>query len=433
VSDTEDNSLDSSSEQSSVPSASDSPASARPRKVGGKKFRGKPDAGTSRFKGAKSGEKPKFERKGKPSRHSGGRSGERPSERPGEKAGYKKGGKKSFRSSDKSGAKPKLRAGSSPFKGKRSDAGRNAGRDDRRGGRRDDRCDDRRRNDDRKDRRDRPQVERPPTEEIKPDLIYGRHSVEAAILSERSLNRLWVNEKLRYDARFRPLITAAKTNGAVIDEVDGLRLSQMTQGANHQGIVAQVAAYSYTALEDLVAQAKEKARRPVIVAADGITDPHNLGAIIRSAESIGAQGMVIPQRRAVGITSTVAKVAAGALENLPIARVVNLGRSLEYLKKTGFWIYGLAAEAAQPIHTTDFSAPVVLVIGAEGSGLSLSVQNLCDQLVAIELQGKTPSLNASVAAGMALYEIYRQTWTDKKEALTIQPKSAGPQSEAATE
>ena len=255
---------------------------------------------------------------------------------------------------------------------------------------------------------------------MRPDLIYGRHSVESALESERTLNRLWVNSKLRYDSRFRPLIVAAKANGTVIDEVDNTRLSQMTQGANHQGIVAQVAAYEYVELEELVEKAKASARRPVIVAADGITDPHNLGAIIRSAEAIGAQGIAIPQRRAVGITSTVAKVAAGALENIPIARVVNLGRSLEYFKEAGFWIYGLAAEAAQPIHKTDFSAPVVLVVGAEGAGLSLSVQNLCDVLVAIELKGKTPSLNASVATGMALYEIYRQTWIDKLPALSIQ-------------
>ncbi len=261
-------------------------------------------------------------------------------------------------------------------------------------------------------------------EEQKPDLIYGRHSVEAAIEANRPLNRVWVNEKLRYDSRFRPMVLAAKDNGAVIDEVDGLRLSQMTQGANHQGIVAQVAAYGYLELEILVEQAKAAVRRPVIVAADGITDPHNLGAIVRSAEAIGAQGIVIPQRRAVGITSTVAKVSAGALENIPIARVVNLGRSLEYLKSEGFWIYGLAAEAAQPIHTADFSAPVVLVVGAEGSGLSLSVQNLCDVLVSIELRGKTPSLNASVATGMALYEIYRQTWLNKLPALNLPDSDA---------
>ncbi len=262
-------------------------------------------------------------------------------------------------------------------------------------------------------------------EEPNPDLIYGRHAVEAAIEGNRSLNRLWVNEKLRYDSRFRPLVIAAKANGAVIDEVDGLRLTQMTQGANHQGIVAQVAAYGYLDLESLVAQAKKTARRPVIIAADGITDPHNLGAIVRSAEAIGAQGIVIPQRRAVGITSTVAKVAAGALENIPIARVINLGRSLEFLKKEGFWIYGLAAEAAQPIHTADFSAPVVLVVGAEGSGLSLSVQSLCDVLVSIELKGKTPSLNASVATGMALYEIYRQTWINKLPALKMDVVATG--------
>lgn len=260
---------------------------------------------------------------------------------------------------------------------------------------------------------------------MKPDLIYGRHSVESALESQRTLNRLWVNSKLRYDSRFRPLIVAAKANGTVIDEVENTRLSQMTQGANHQGIVAQVSPYEYVALESLVEQAKAAARRPVIIAADGITDPHNLGAIVRSAEAIGAQGIVIPQRRAVGITSTVSKVAAGALENIPIARVVNLGRSLEYMKAAGFWIYGLAAEAAKPIHTADFSAPVVLVVGAEGSGLSLSVQNLCDVLVSIELKGKTPSLNASVAAGMALYEIYRQTWINKLPALTIESEPAG--------
>ena len=265
-------------------------------------------------------------------------------------------------------------------------------------------------------------------EDASPDLIYGRHAVESAIESGRSLNRLWVTSKLHYDSRFRPLIAIAKANGTVIDEVETLRLSQMTQGASHQGIVAQVAAYEYVELEALVEQAKSKSRRPVIIAADGITDPHNLGAIIRSAEAIGAQGIVIPQRRAVGITSTVAKVSAGALENIPIARVVNLGRSLEYLKDNSFWIYGLAADAAQPIHTTDFSAPVVLVVGAEGSGLSLSVQNLCDQLVSIELAGKTPSLNASVATGMALYEIYRQTWINKLPTLTREKSPEGAES-----
>jgi 23S rRNA (guanosine2251-2'-O)-methyltransferase len=146
----------------------------------------------------------------------------------------------------------------------------------------------------------------------------------------------------------------------------------------------------------------------VIVVADGLTDPHNLGAIIRTAEAIGAQGLVIPQRRASGITSTVMKVAAGALENFSVARVINLGRALEELKEAGYWIYGTAATGSEPLHTVKFTGRIVLVVGSEGEGLGMMTQRSCDVLVSIPLLGKTPSLNASVAAGMALYEIYRQ-------------------------
>ena len=215
------------------------------------------------------------------------------------------------------------------------------------------------------------------------------------------------------------MILDAKANGAVIDEVNTQRLNQLTQGANHQGIVAQIASHAYIELADLVTKAKASCRQPVIIAADSITDPHNLGAIIRTAEALGAQGVVIPQRRAVGITPTVAKVAAGALETLPVARVVNLGRALEQLKENGFWVYGTAAVAGQTVHTTQFDRPIVLAIGAEGTGLSLSIQNLCDVLVSIPLAGKTPSLNASVAAGMVLYEIYRQRWLEKLPTINL--------------
>ncbi|MEO1400476.1 MAG: 23S rRNA (guanosine(2251)-2'-O)-methyltransferase RlmB [Cyanobacteria bacterium J06635_1] len=251
------------------------------------------------------------------------------------------------------------------------------------------------------------------------DLIYGRHAVEAAIANQRPLNRLWVNARLMFDPRFRPLILAAKANGAVVDEVDTQRLNQLTQGANHQGIAAQVAAHDYVELGDLIQQAKAAARRPVLIAADSITDPHNLGAIIRTAEALGAQGVIIPQRRAVGVTATVAKVAAGALETLPVARVVNLGRALETLKSNGFWIYGMSSGADTPVYKTDFSEPVVLVVGAEGGGLSLSIQNQCDVLISIPLTGKTPSLNASVATGMMLYEIYRQESINRLPPLNI--------------
>jgi 23S rRNA (guanosine2251-2'-O)-methyltransferase len=241
------------------------------------------------------------------------------------------------------------------------------------------------------------------------DLIYGRHSVLSALEGRRRLNRIWITPRLRYDSRFHSLILQAKEKGTIIDEVDSKRLDQITEQANHQGVAAQISPYEYVDLQDLIARAKT-VTEPVIVAADGITDPHNLGAIIRTAEAIGAQGLTIPQRRATGITSTVMKVAAGALENFPVARVVNLHRALEDLKAAGFWIYGTAANIGKPIHTVDFSGAVVLVVGSEGEGLSLLTQRYCDVLVSIPLQGKTPSLNASVAAGMALYEIYRQRW-----------------------
>ncbi|PSN18152.1 23S rRNA (guanosine(2251)-2'-O)-methyltransferase RlmB [filamentous cyanobacterium CCP5] len=261
-----------------------------------------------------------------------------------------------------------------------------------------------------------------PTEEAAADLIYGRHAVEAAVTGNRPLNRIWINSKLRYDSRFLSLMDTAKAGGAIIDEVDNYRLNQITKGASHQGIAAQTAPYDYLDLLDLIEAAKAKARLPVIVAADGITDPHNLGAIIRSAEAIGAQGIVIPQRRAAGVTSTVAKVSAGALESIPVARVVNLKRALDSLKEQGFWIYGLASNASKPLHGAVFDQPTVIVVGAEGDGLSLTVQQSCDVLVSIPLRGITPSLNASVATGMALYEIYRQKWVRQQEISSLQNK-----------
>jgi 23S rRNA (guanosine2251-2'-O)-methyltransferase len=259
------------------------------------------------------------------------------------------------------------------------------------------------------------------------DLIYGRHTVLAALESDRPLNRVWVSSRLRYDPRFLPLLTEAKANGTIVDEVEPLRLDQLTHRANHQGIAAQSSPYEYLELGELIDQAKAATDYPVIIAADSITDPHNLGAIIRTAEAIGAQGIVIPQRRAVGVTSTVMKVAAGALSTLPVARVVNLARALEDLKSAGFWIYGTASEASQPLHTVQFAKATVLVVGAEGEGLGLNIQKCCDVLVSIPLTGSTPSLNASVAAGMALYEVYRQRWSNtlhlERSKLLADPSS----------
>lgn len=251
------------------------------------------------------------------------------------------------------------------------------------------------------------------------DLIYGRHPVLSALEGKRYLNRIWITPRLRYDPRFHNLILQAKENGTVIDEVEPKRLDQITHGVNHQGVAAQIAPHEYQDLSELIQEAFSKSSAPVIVVAEGINDPHNLGAIIRTAESLGSHGLVIPQRRATGVTSTVMKVAAGALENFSVARVINLSRALEELKAAGFWIYGTASEASVPLHTVEFThpkdenkrfIPIVLVVGSEGEGLSLLTQKACDYLVSIPLHGKTPSLNASVAAGMALYEIFRQRW-----------------------
>lgn len=253
----------------------------------------------------------------------------------------------------------------------------------------------------------------PPTQVPEnPDIVYGRHAVEAVLNSDRSINRVWVTARMRYAPDFLPLIDEAKAAGAVVDEVDSLRLDRITDNGRHQGIAVQVSAYEYADLDELIASAKEKSAQPVIVIADGITDPHNLGAIIRSAAALGAQALVIPQRRAAGITATVAKVAAGTLEILPVARVVNLNRALEKIKEAGFWVYGTMTDSGNAIHKTKFSGAIALVIGAEGEGLSLSVQKNCDFLVSIPLEGKVESLNASVATGMALYEIFRQRWVN---------------------
>lgn len=286
-------------------------------------------------------------------------------------------------------------------------------------------------------RKGRPKIETKAVDEAadegqdeSPDLVYGRHAVRAVLESERQVNRIWVTARLRYDDQLKPLLDDAKAGGAIIDEVDNQRLNQITpHGATHQGIAAQVSPYDYFPLGNLIDFAKKRSlnsgQDPVILLADGITDPHNLGAIIRSAEAMGAQGVVIPQRRAVGITSTVMKVAAGALENLPVSRVVNLNRAMQELKEAGYWIYGTVADAPQPLHKTRLDGPIALVIGAEGAGISALTQRHCDALVSIPLVGATSSLNASVAAGMVLYELFRQRWTATATAKPAAEVTAG--------
>jgi len=215
---------------------------------------------------------------------------------------------------------------------------------------------------------------------------------------------------MRFNPRFLQLLREAKASGVLVEEVTWARLGQLTGGAVHQGIVLQPAAAETLDLTSLIEGCRSIGEAPLLIAVDGLTDPHNLGAIVRSAEALGAHGMVLPQRRNAGLTGSVAKVAAGALEHLPVARVVNLNRSLDTLKQEGYRVVGLAEEGTVSLEEVDLEGPLVVVTGSEGDGLSLLTRRSCDQLVRIPLRGATPSLNASVATALLLYEVARRGW-----------------------
>ena len=242
------------------------------------------------------------------------------------------------------------------------------------------------------------------------DLIWGRHSTEAALLSGRAIHRIWCTSELRSSSKFFQLLKDSKASGVLVEEVSWSRLGQITNGAVHQGIVLQIAASKTYNLNNLIDACKPFGDSSLLLALDGLTDPQNLGAIIRSAEALGAQGLILPQRRSAGLTGSVAKVAAGALEHLPVARVVNLNRALEKLKDEGYSVVGLAEEGSSTLSEIKFQGPLVAVVGAEDKGISLITRRLCDQLVRIPLKGLTTSLNASVATSIFLYEVARSRW-----------------------
>ena len=215
---------------------------------------------------------------------------------------------------------------------------------------------------------------------------------------------------MRSAAKFLQLLRDAKASGVLVEEVTWARLGQITGGSVHQGIALQTAAADTIDLESLIDGCSDLGEPPLLLALDGVTDPHNLGAVVRSAEAMGAHGVVLPQRRSAGLTGSAAKVAAGALEHLPVARVVNLNRSLEKLKDAGYRVIGLAGEGDVTLPDVDLSGPLVLVTGSEDQGLSLLTRRHCDQLVRIPLRGVTPSLNASVATALCVYEVARRNW-----------------------
>ena len=234
------------------------------------------------------------------------------------------------------------------------------------------------------------------------DFIWGKHSVLASLESGRPINRIWCTSEIRSSEKFFILLKEIKNKGVLVEEVSWSRISQITRGAVHQGIALQVSYTKTLPLEELISFSRVNKTSPVLICLDGITDPHNVGAIIRSAEAFGCSGLILPQRRSAGITGTVSKVAAGALENLPISRVVNLNRSLQKLKDEGFLVVGLSEKAKESVYKFKENMPLVIVIGSENKGISLITQKYCDYLLKIPLIGKTTSLNASVAAGICI-------------------------------
>ena len=237
------------------------------------------------------------------------------------------------------------------------------------------------------------------------DWIWGKHSVFEALISERPINRIWCTSEIFSSEKFYILLKNLKSKGVLVEEVSWSRLSQLTFGASHQGVVLQIASSKTISLEKLIAFSKKSSACPIILALDGITDPHNVGAIIRSAEAFDCKGIIIPQRRSAGLTGTVAKVAAGALEHLPVSRVVNLNRALEELKNNGFLVIGLSGDGQLSISNFHEKTPLVVIVGAEDKGISLLTQKKCDFLIKIPLKGKTSSLNASVAAAISLFHL----------------------------
>ena len=237
------------------------------------------------------------------------------------------------------------------------------------------------------------------------DWIWGKHSVYEALISQRPINRIWCTSEIFSSEKFYLLLKDMKLKGVLIEEVSWNRISQLTFGASHQGVALQLACSNTISLEKLIFFSKNNSTNPIILALDGITDPHNVGAIVRSAEAFGCKGIIIPQRRSAGLTGTVAKVAAGALEYLPVSRVVNLNRSLEELKAKGFIVIGLSGDGQLSISKFNEKAPLVVVVGSEDKGISLLTQKKCDFLLRIPLKGKTSSLNASVAAAISLFHL----------------------------
>ncbi|HXE90062.1 MAG TPA: 23S rRNA (guanosine(2251)-2'-O)-methyltransferase RlmB [Terriglobales bacterium] len=244
------------------------------------------------------------------------------------------------------------------------------------------------------------------------EIIFGIHAVTEA-LKARGRAFEYVAVSGRNDARVEKLIAECRALQVPVRFLPRHQLDRMTHGGAHQGVVAVAAARRYDAPEAILAH--RRGHHAFVLVLDGIEDPHNLGAILRTADAAGADGVLIPERRAVGVTATVAKVSAGASEHLPIARVTNLGRALEELKARNVWIVGLDERAPQSYESLDYNMDCALVLGAEGKGMHEQIRRRCDFLVSIPMLGKVPSLNVSVAAAVVMYELVRQRRLNQPE------------------
>ena len=245
-----------------------------------------------------------------------------------------------------------------------------------------------------------------PVEEVEGQL-EGRNALTEALRSGRTIDKVFIAAG-ETDRALQRLAAQAKEAGAVVVPVDRRKLDAMSTTHAHQGVIALAAAREYATLDDLLENAASKGEAPLLVICDELTDPHNLGAILRSAECVGAHGVIIPKRRSVGLTATVAKASAGAVEYMPVARVTNINAAIADLKEKGVWIFGTAAEGSIPMYQADLTIPAAIVIGNEGSGMSPLVRKNCDVTVHIPMKGNISSLNASCAASVLLYEALRQ-------------------------
>ena len=246
----------------------------------------------------------------------------------------------------------------------------------------------------------------PPVEETEGQL-EGRNALQEALKSGRTVDKVFIASG-DTDRGLQRLAAQAKEAGAVVVPVDRRKLDAMSFTHAHQGVIALAAAHVYYSIDDILEEAASRGEAPLIVICDELSDPHNLGAILRSAECAGAHGVIIPKRRSVGLTATVAKASAGAVEYMKVARVTNISAAMAELKQKGVWVFGTAAEGSIPMYKADLTVPAALVIGNEGVGMSQLVQRNCDVTVNIPMKGRISSLNASAAASILLYEALRQ-------------------------